>query len=99
MLEDLAPEAVIADKGYDSDAFVERLQARDITPVIPPKANRKEIRECDFALYCERNLVQRLINKIKHYRAIAQASVSLPPRFSLASCSCAWSYGSTDETP
>ena len=71
MLEDLAPDAVIADKGYDSDAFVERLEARDITPVIPPKANRKEIRDCDFALYCERNLVERFFNKIKHYRAIA----------------------------
>ena len=70
LLEDLAPEA-IADKGYDADAFVERLQARDITPVIPPKANRKEIRDCDFALYCERNLVERFFNKIKHYRAIA----------------------------
>src|SRR5262245_63547360 len=71
LLEDLAPEAVIADKGYDSDAFVERLEARDITPVIPPKANRKEIRDCDFALYCERNLVERFFNKIKHYRAMA----------------------------
>jgi transposase len=68
LLEDLAPEAVIADKGYDSDAFVESLEARDITPVIPPKANRKEIRDCDFALYCERNLVERFFNKIKHYR-------------------------------
>ena len=71
MLEDLAPEAVIADKGYDSDALVERLEARDITPVIPPKANRKVMRDCDFALYCERNLVERFFNKIKHYRAIA----------------------------
>jgi len=51
LLEDLAPDAVIADKGYDSDAFLERLKARDITPVIPPKANRKEIRDCDFALF------------------------------------------------
>src|SRR5215831_757585 len=68
---DLAPDALIADKGYDSDAFVEKLEARDITPVIPPKANRKEIRDCDFALYCERNLVERFFNKIKHYRAIA----------------------------
>ena len=64
MLEDLAPDAVIADKGYDSDAFVERLEARDITPVIPPKANRKEIRDCDFALYCERNLVATRFDKL-----------------------------------
>jgi putative transposase len=62
---------VIADKGYDSDAFVETLQEREIAAVIPPKANRKSPRKTDFALYRERNLVERFFNKIKHYRAIA----------------------------
>ena len=71
LLEGLGPEAMIADNGYDSDRLVETLEARDITPVIPPKANRKEPRDCDFALYRERNLVERFFNKIKHYRAIA----------------------------
>jgi transposase len=71
LLEALEPGAVIADKGYDSDALVETLEGRNITPVIPPKANRKEQRPCDFALYRERNLVERFFNKIKHYRAIA----------------------------
>ena len=42
-----------------------------MTPVIPPKDNRKDKRECDFALYCERNLIERFFNKIKHFRAIA----------------------------
>ena len=71
LLEHLEPEALIADKGYDSDALVEALQRRDITPVIPPKANRKQPRATDFALYCERNLVERFFNKLKHFRAIA----------------------------
>jgi transposase len=39
--------------------------------VIPPKANRKTSRPCDFALYCERNLVERFFNRLKHFRAIA----------------------------
>jgi transposase len=39
--------------------------------VTPPKANRKVKRDYDFVLYCERNLVERFFNKIKHYRAIA----------------------------
>jgi transposase len=69
--ERLTPDAVIADKGYDSDALVATLEARAITCVIPPKANRKQQRACDFALYRERNLVERFFNKIKHYRAIA----------------------------
>ena len=32
------PEALLADKGYDSDAFVDVLVARKIKPVIPPTA-------------------------------------------------------------
>ena len=39
--------------------------------MIPPKANRKVPRSCDFVLYCERNLVERFFNKLKHFRAIA----------------------------
>ena len=71
LLEKLEPGALLADKGYDSDALVARLEARGITPVIPPKANRKSPRETDFALYCERNLVERFFGKLKQYRAIA----------------------------
>jgi transposase len=46
---------LLADKGYDADHFVDSLTARAIQVVIPPKANRKVKRDCDFALYCERN--------------------------------------------
>ena len=65
------PEALLGDKGYDADHFVESLTARAIEVVIPPKSNRKVKRECDFALYCERNIVERFFNTIKHFRAIA----------------------------
>jgi IS5 family transposase len=39
LLEGLEPEAVIADKGYDSDTLVGTLEAREITPVRTPKAS------------------------------------------------------------
>jgi transposase len=65
------PEALLADKGYDADHFVESLTVRAIKTVIPPKSNRKTKRDCDFALYRERNLVERFFNTIKHFRAIA----------------------------
>jgi transposase len=71
LIENADPDALIADKAYDADQLVERLTQRQIAPVIPPKANRKTKRECDFALYRERNLVERFFNKIKHFRAIA----------------------------
>jgi transposase len=71
LIENVNPDAVIADKAYDADSFVDNLAGREIAPVIPPKANRKIKRECDFALYRERNLIERFFNKLKHYRAIA----------------------------
>jgi transposase len=64
-------EALIGDKAYDADTLIDTLNRREITPVIPPKANRTAPRHCDFALYCERNLVERFFNKLKHFRAIA----------------------------
>ena len=65
------PEALLGDKGYDADHFVDSLTARAIGVVIPPKSNRKVKRDCDFALYRERNLVERFFCIIKHFRAIA----------------------------
>ena len=67
----VAPETMLADKGYDADSFIESLTLRAIKPVIPPKSNRKIKRDCDFALYAERNLVERFFNTIKHFRGIA----------------------------
>jgi len=71
LLDQVEPDALLADKGYDSDALVETLEERGITPVIPPKANRREPRKTDFALYRERNLVERFFNRLKQHRALA----------------------------
>ena len=71
LLDQVEPEAFLADKGYDSDALVATLEERGITPVIPPKANRREPRKTDFALYRERNLVERFFCNLKQYRALA----------------------------
>ena len=71
LIESADPQALIADKAYDADPLIERLAERQVTPVIPPKSNRKIKRDCDFTLYRERNLIERFFNKIKHFRAIA----------------------------
>lgn len=71
LVAEVEPQALLADKGYDSDAFIECLELRAITPVIPAKSSRKIKRHCDFVLYCERNLVERFFNIIKHFRGIA----------------------------
>ena len=55
----------------DMMPFINGLDVRAIKAVIPPRSTRKVKRACDFALYAERNLVERFFNAIKHYRGIA----------------------------
>lgn len=71
MLDEVEPKAFLADKAYDADALIDTLEERGIVPVIPSKANRTEPRDTDFALYRERNLVERFFNKLKQFRAVA----------------------------
>ena len=62
---------VVADRGYDSRAIVELIQANGATAHIPTQSNVKVRRSVDLALYRQRNLVERFFNKLKHFRAIA----------------------------
>lgn len=64
-------QVCLADKGYDSDAFLAWLKERGIKAVIPPKANRKEQRDCDWWLYKERHVVECMFGKLKYFRRIA----------------------------
>jgi transposase len=64
-------DAVLADKGYDADYIVEAVEDMGAIAVIPPKSNRKTERKYDKYLYKERNLIERLFNKLKHFRRIA----------------------------
>jgi transposase len=68
---EVQPEALLGDKGYDAGPFIKSLKVRAIKPVIPPKSNRKIRRDCDFALYAERNLIERFFQFIKQFRGIA----------------------------
>ena len=71
LVEPYEVDAVIADKGYDSDAFVRFIESREAEVVIPPKRNRKVKRSYDANLYADRNKVERFFGRIKHYRRIA----------------------------
>jgi transposase len=73
LLASIEPKALLADKGYDADHFADSLTARAIKVVISPKSNWKVKRDCDFALCCERNLVERFFCTIKHFRRSRRA--------------------------
>lgn len=81
LLTGKAPENVLADKAYDADDTLQAIKNQGAVAVIPPKANRTEHRECDFALYKERHLVECLIGKLKHFRRVFSRFDKLKIRF------------------
>jgi transposase len=62
--------ALLGDKGYDSDAFIQAIQDRKMEAVIPPRNNRLAPRDCDWFVYKERHLIECFFGKIKHCRRV-----------------------------
>jgi transposase len=71
MIIGIKSEHVIADKGYDSSAFVRAIEAGGASAVIPSRSNRREPRPLDAHLYRERNQVERLFARLKQCRRVA----------------------------
>ncbi len=85
---------VIADAGYDADhlrAFI----ADDLGAVAQIKQNptRSRAKPIDWALYKERNLVERFFNRIKRFRRIAlrcEKTTASFKAFVALACAMAW---------
>jgi transposase len=66
-------QALCADRAYDSDSLRAELAAAP-TPkqaVIPPRANRRVPYAYDQERYRQRNRVERLVGRLKQFRAVA----------------------------
>lgn len=75
------PQAVLADKAYDTDALLDYIAGKNAKAVIPPKANRKKQRKFDQQQYRNRNLVERFFARIKQFRRVATRYDKLASRF------------------
>jgi putative transposase len=71
LVEDIHAEALLADKGYDANHLVEKMEQKGTQVVIPPKRDRKIQRPYDTELYKERNRIERFFNKLKQFRRVA----------------------------
>jgi transposase len=67
----LRPDRLAGDKGYASRKARREVRRRGIGPVIPTKANERRNGRFDRDAYCERNRIERLINRLKQHRALA----------------------------
>jgi len=71
LVKDQAAEFIVADKGYDSDAFVDVITMQGSQAVIPPRSNRLNPRAFDKHIYKNRNLIERFFGRVKQFRRIA----------------------------
>lgn len=71
LMQDVYGVRVLADRGYDSQAFREFLRGQNCTPVIPSRGNRKEEIVYDKELYKQRGLIERIFGKIKENGRLA----------------------------
>jgi transposase len=67
----IRPDRVAGDKGYSSSTVRRYLHKRRIGIVIPTRADEAPDPAFDRAAYRERNVVERLINRLKQWRRIA----------------------------
>jgi transposase len=76
------PERAVGDKGYTGTPVRTYLRQRGIGAVIPRRRteSRRGVR-FDREVYRERNVVERTINRLKQYRAIATRYEKLPETY------------------
>ena len=63
-----APLAI--NRAYEGDETCRFAEEMEMTPVVPPKANRKAERNHDRETYKFRNEIERLFRRLKEYRRI-----------------------------
>ena len=68
---DIEGSQVLADRGYDSNQLIDYIYEHGGEPTIPSRRGAKFERHCDWWLYKERHLVEKLFLKLKTYRHIA----------------------------
>jgi transposase len=80
---------IIADKGYDSDAIRNCIEAFGQKPVIPYRKNRKSRKNISGLRYQTRNIIERIFGRIKEFRRIATRYDKLDSTF-LSFIACAF---------
>lgn len=66
------PRAIVADKGYDSDANRDMARGIGALPVIPYRSNREHTPErFAKALYEARSRIEQMMGKLKRFKRVA----------------------------
>jgi transposase len=67
----LRPRALLGDRGYTGRRVRDHLRRRGIAAIIPQLRTETRPRLMDWTTYRERNVVERLVGRLKEYRRVA----------------------------
>lgn len=81
LLKNQKASFVIGDKGYDSNEIVQSIELMGAVAVIPSRACRKNSRDHDAYIYKERNIIERLFQRLKNFRKIAMRYEKIKQNF------------------
>ncbi|WP_276741498.1 IS5 family transposase [Victivallis vadensis] len=95
LIDNIKAKVLLADRGYDSDAIVEKAEKAGMKAVIPPRKNRKIQREYDKELYKLRHFVENAFMILKRWRGVATRYAKNTASFLAAvqiRCTAAWVF-------
>ncbi len=71
MIDGISAQYLLADRGYDTGAIINKAIEGGMKIVIPPKKTRVELRDYDKYLYRMRHQVENAFLNLKRWRGIA----------------------------
>jgi transposase len=93
LLANRKPKAVIADKGYDTEAILQHLSQSAIQAVIPPRSNRIVQRSFNKILYKQRNRIERTFAHLKQFRRLSTRFDRIRDNFkATVALTCVWMH-------
>ncbi|GFR33768.1 probable transposase for insertion sequence element ISRM3-like [Trichonephila clavata] len=79
LTKNVSSSTVVADKGYDSNAFIACLESKGCSVVIPPKRNRKKVVNRTTGLVDYKELETNILSSIREGRPLTGRDGALTP--------------------
>ena len=96
LTEDIEYDVLIADRGYDTNAIVDKAKQKNAEVVIPSKRSRKIQREHDKEKYKTRHIIENIFATLKEWRGIATRYAKYTKSYLAAvQIACFFAWGKT----
>jgi transposase len=89
LIEDIDFDAILADKAFDANWIIDKMNERGAKIVISQRPNRLEPLQIDEEIYKWRHLIENFFAKLKEFKAIAMRCEKTDQNFNAMIYACA----------